>query len=130
MAIGSFASVSLGPPLGMFCPGNTSASWLRIKETGSFCVNVLGEDQKDVCGVFAGKADDKFEGIDWTTATTGSPVIPGSLAVIDCEIHAILDGGDHDIVVGLVTSLSTADDAGERGPLLFFQGGYGRYESI
>jgi 3-hydroxy-9,10-secoandrosta-1,3,5(10)-triene-9,17-dione monooxygenase reductase component len=130
MAIGSFASVSLDPPLVMFCPGNTSASWLRIKETGSFCVNVLGEDQKDVCGVFAGKADDKFEGIDWTTATTGSPVIPGSLAVIDCEIHAILDGGDHDIVVGLVTSLSTADDAGERGPLLFFQGGYGRYESI
>lgn len=128
MAIGSFASVSLDPPLVMFCPGKTSTSWLRIKETGAFCVNVLGEDQKDVCGVFAGKAEDKFEGIDWTTATTGSPVIPGSLAVIDCEIHAVLDGGDHDIVVGLVTSMSTADDAGERGPLLFFQGGYGRYE--
>jgi flavin reductase (DIM6/NTAB) family NADH-FMN oxidoreductase RutF len=130
MAIGSFASVSLDPPLVMFCPGKTSASWLRIKDTGSFCVNVLGEDQKDVCGVFAGKADDKFAGIDWATATTGSPVIPGSLAVIDCEIHSILDGGDHDIVVGLVTSMSTADDAGERGPLLFFQGGYGRYEGM
>ena len=130
MAIGSFASVSLDPPLVMFCPGKTSTSWLRIKETGAFCVNVLGEDQKDVCGVFAGKAEDKFEGIDWTTATTGSPVIPGSIAVIDCEIHAIVDGGDHDIVVGLVTSMSTADDAGERGPLLFFQGGYGRYEGM
>jgi len=130
MAIGSFASVSLDPPLVMFCPGNTSASWLRIKETGSFCVNVLGEDQKDVCGVFAGKADDKFEGIDWTSDATGAPVIPGSLAVIDCEIHSILDGGDHDIVVGLVKSMTTADDAGDRGPLLFFQGGYGRYESI
>ena len=130
MAIGSFASVSLDPPLVMFCPGNTSASWLRIKETGSFCVNVLGADQKDTCGVFASKADDKFEGIDWTTETTGSPVIPGSVAVIDCKIHSVLDGGDHDIVVGLVTSMSTADDAAERGPLLFFQGGYGRYESL
>lgn len=130
MAIGSFASVSLDPPLVMFCPGNTSASWLRIKETGSFCVNVLGEDQKDVCGVFAGKADDKFEGIEWTTHATGAPVIPGSLAVIDCEIHSILDGGDHDIVVGRVKSLSTADDAGERRPLLFFKGGYGRYEAL
>lgn len=130
MAIGSFASVSLDPPLVMFCPGKTSANWLRIKGTGAFCVNVLGADQKDVCDVFAGKAEDKFEGIDWTTATTGSPVIPGSIAVIDCEIHAVLDGGDHDIVVGLVTSMSTADDAGERGPLLFFQGAYGRYEGM
>lgn len=130
MAIGSFASVSLDPPLVMFCPTKTSTSWQQIKATGSFCVNVLGEDQKDVCGTFAGKADDKFAGIDWTTDTTGSPVIPGSLAVIDCEIHSILDGGDHDIVVGLVTSLSTAVDAGERGPLLFFQGGYGRYEGL
>lgn len=130
MAIGSFSSVSLDPPLVMFCPGNTSATWKRIKETGSFCVNVLGADQKEICGVFAGKSDDKFAGIDWTTASTGSPVIPGSIAVIDCEIHAILDGGDHDIVVGLVTSLDTSDDAGERGPLLFFQGGYGRYEGL
>ena len=130
MAIGSFASVSLEPPLVMFCPGSESASWLRIKETGSFCVNVLGADQADVCGVFASKADDKFAGIDWTTAVTGSPIIPGSIAWIDCELHAIHDGGDHDIVVGLVKELATADDAGERGPLLFFQGGYGRYESL
>ncbi|MDW3217851.1 MAG: flavin reductase family protein [Acidimicrobiales bacterium] len=130
MAIGSFASVSLDPPLVMFCPGNTSATWLRIKETGSFCVNVLGEDQKDTCGIFAGKSDDKFAGIEWTTHATGSPAIPGSLAVIDCAVHAILDGGDHDIVVGLVKSLWTADDADTRGPLLFFQGGYGRYESL
>ena len=91
---------------------------------------MLGEDQKDTCGVFASKSDDKFAGIDWTAGATGAPVIPGSLAVIDCEIHAILDGGDHDIVVGLVKSLHTADDADSRGPLLFFQGGYGRYESI
>ena len=130
LAIGSFASVSLDPPLVMFCPGNTSASWLRIKETGAFCVNVLGADQKDVCGVFASKADDKFDGINWATEATGSPVIPGSIAVIDCEIHEILPGGDHDIVVGRVKSMSTSDDAGERGPLLFFQGAYGQYESI
>lgn len=130
MAIGSFASVSLDPPLVMFCPGNTSASWLRMKEIGAFCVNVLGDDQADVCGVFAGKADDKFEGIEWTTEVTGSPVIPGSIAWIDCEVHAIHDGGDHDIVVGLVKALGTVDDADERGPLLFFQGGYGRYGSL
>ena len=130
VAIGSFASVSLEPPLVMFCPANTSESWLRIKEMGAFCVNVLGEDQKDTCGVFAGKADDKFEGLEWTVAVTGAPVVPDSLAVIDCELHAIHDGGDHDIVVGLVKSTATADNADSRGPLLFYQGGYGRYESV
>ncbi|MEM7142665.1 MAG: flavin reductase family protein [Actinomycetota bacterium] len=130
MAIGSFASVSLDPPLVMFCPGKESSSWLKIKETGAFCVNVLSEAQKDVCGVFASKADDKFAGIDWTADVTGAPVIPGSLAVIDCEIHAVVDGGDHDIVVGLVKALRTDEHAGDMGPLLFYQGGYGRYESI
>ena len=37
MAIGSFASVSLDPPLVMFCPGKDSGTWHAIRETGSFC---------------------------------------------------------------------------------------------
>jgi 3-hydroxy-9,10-secoandrosta-1,3,5(10)-triene-9,17-dione monooxygenase reductase component len=68
MAIGSFASVSLDPPLVMFCPGSSSGTWQAIKETGAFCANILGEDQKDTCGVFAMPSDDRFAGIDWTTA--------------------------------------------------------------
>lgn len=127
MAIGSFVSVSLDPPLVMFCPGNDSDSWLQIKKTGHFCVNVLGEDQKDVCDIFASKVDDRFAGIEWTTAVTGAPLIRGSIAWIDCEIHAIHDGGDHDIVVGLVKALATDLD---QGPLLFFNGGYGRYQEL
>lgn len=127
MAIGSFVSVSLDPPLVGFLPQVESSTWKRLKETGCFCVNVLGEDQKDVCGVFASKSDDKFAGIDWTTEVTGAPVIPGSIAWIDCETHAVHDGGDHDIVVGMVKALGTV---GSTGPLLFFQGGYGRYEVL
>lgn len=130
LAIGSFASVSLDPPLVLFCPGHTSTSWERIKATGSFCVNVLGDDQQDVCGVFAGKSEDKFEGIDWTSQATGAPVIPGSLAWIDCRVHAIHDGGDHDIVVGRVEALATVDAGSAHGPLLFFKGGYGRYREL
>jgi flavin reductase (DIM6/NTAB) family NADH-FMN oxidoreductase RutF len=130
MAIGSFASVSLDPPLVMFCPAKSSATWQRIQTTGAFCVNVLGHDQQDVCGVFASKAENKFEGIEWTTERTGAPLLPGAIATIDCSIHAVYDGGDHDIVVGLVQSMNTAEDAPERGPLLFFQGGYGRYQGL
>jgi 3-hydroxy-9,10-secoandrosta-1,3,5(10)-triene-9,17-dione monooxygenase reductase component len=130
MAIGSFASVSLDPPLVMFCPGSDSASWARMKPAGSFCVNVLGADQKDVCGVFASKESDKFAGVDWHTEATGAPVIDGSVAWIDCELHAIHDGGDHDIVIGRVVALDSGADGGADGPLLFFQGGYGRYEAL
>ncbi len=135
MAIGSFASVSLDPPLVMFCPGKESATWARMSGTDRFCVNVLGDDQADVCGVFAGKADDKFAGIEWSTRVTGSPVLGGSIAWIDCELHAVHDGGDHDIVVGLVKGLSTENGPGDdpenaRGPLLFFRGSYGRFERI
>ena len=128
MAIGSFASVSLDPPLVMFCPGRESGSWLHIKETASFCVNVLTSDQVEVCGLFASKSDDRFAGIDWTTEATGSPVLPGSLAWIDCELHAIHDGGDHDIVVGLVKAMGTSTDEVE--PPALFQGGYGRFGSL
>ncbi|MEZ5168818.1 MAG: flavin reductase family protein [Acidimicrobiales bacterium] len=130
MAIGSFASVSLDPPLVMFCPGKSSASWERMKRSGAFCVNVLGDDQEHLSGIFASKADDKFSGVDWTTEATGSPVFPHAIAWIDCSTYAIYDGGDHDIVVGEVQALSTAANAGERGPLLFFQGGYGRFGAL
>jgi len=127
MAIGSFSSVSLDPPLVMFCPAKSSSTWSRIRQSGSFCVNVLGHHQKDTCGQFAGKDPDKFAGVQWSAGPTGSPVIADSIAWIDCEIHAIHDGGDHDIVVGLVKAL---DGDAHHGPLLFFKGGYGRYEDL
>jgi len=130
MTIGSFASVSLDPPLVMFCPTHGSTTWQRIKEAGTFCVNVLGDDQLDLCGLFAGKDEDKFAEIEWTTEHTGAPVLPGSIAWIDCDIHAVHDGGDHAIVVGLVKALRTVDELGSRGPLLFFQGGFGQFGTL
>lgn len=126
LAVGSFASLSLNPPLVLFCPGNQSSSWPKIREAGVFCVNVLGADQEHVCRVFASKEPDKFATIGWKpTAVTGSPHIQGVLAWIDCEIETVYPGGDHDIVVGRVRDLDAND---EHGPLVFYRGGYGRFE--
>lgn len=138
MAIGSFSSVSLDPPLVMFCPGLESASWSRMRPVGSFCVNVLGDHQADVSRIFAGKSDDRFDGVSHRVEVTGAPVIEGCLAWIDCTVHAVHDGGDHDIVVGRVEALGVDDSGGEgadgagagRGPLIFFKGGYGRYQPL
>ena len=124
MAIGSFTSVSLDPPLVAFLPGKTSTSWQAIREAGSFCVNVMGSDRMAVCGVMASKADDKFGDVDWRPGPTGSPIIEGSIAYIDCTIDAIHDGGDHDIVVGRVVELTVMDS---KDPLVFFQGSYGTF---
>ena len=124
MSIGSFSSVSLDPPLVAFYPGKSSGSWPRIEATGKFCVNVLAEDQEEVCRVFAGKGEDKFSGIGWTAAGSGSPKVTGALAWIDCELERVVDAGDHWLVMGLVVDMDVERD--DVGPLLFFRGGYGR----
>ena len=134
MTIGSFTSVSLDPPLVSFCAGHDSDSWVRMRDVGSFCVNVLGDDQADVSITFASKTEHRFEGLATRVEATGSPVIEGCLAWVDCHLHAIHTAGDHDIVVGRVVALGTTDTAdsgagpgaAEAGPLVFLKGGYGR----
>jgi flavin reductase (DIM6/NTAB) family NADH-FMN oxidoreductase RutF len=124
LAVGSFFSISLDPPLVGFCPAKSSSSWPRIEAAGTFCVNILSADQEDVARIFAGKGDDKFASIGWQPGRTGSPVIRDVLAWVDCSIEDVHDAGDHWIVVGRVHDL----DVGAKGtPLVFFRGGYGTF---
>ncbi|MGH9273166.1 MAG: flavin reductase family protein [Acidimicrobiales bacterium] len=125
MAIGSFASVSLDPPLVAFFAGNSSTSWPKIKAAGAFCVNILAEDQEGVCRRFSSKDDDKFAGLGWRPTSSGTPLLDGVLAWIDCDIDAVIDAGDHVCVMGRVRELEVAHDGA---PLLFFRGGYGRFQ--
>jgi 3-hydroxy-9,10-secoandrosta-1,3,5(10)-triene-9,17-dione monooxygenase reductase component len=120
----SFASLSLDPPLVSFAPARTSSTWPRIREAGTFCVNVLAEDHRDLSIGFArsGGGVDKFAGVDWFPAPSGAPVLEGVSAWIDCTLWAEHDGGDHTIAVGRVHDLGA--DPG-RLPLLFYRGGYG-----
>ena len=120
MVIGSFGSVSLDPPLVQFMPGRQSETWKRIHATGNYCVNILGENQLDLSNSFFNKEVDPFEAIDWAAGPTGSPIIAGCVAWIDCSIEAIHEAGDHYIVVGAVAlvdaagSVLTARRAGDR----------------
>ena len=128
LAVGSFSSVSLEPPLVGFFAGKSSSSWPKIREAGSFCVNILAADQEDVCRVFASRAIDKFAGLGWKPMGSGSPRINDVLAWIDCRIEAVHDAGDHELCIGRVTELGVDVDH-EHGPLVFFRGGYGRFEA-
>ena len=126
MTCQSFASVSLDPPLITFIPARSSRAWPAIQRSGRFCVNVLAADQEHVSGQMATKGIDKFAGIPWEpAAATGSPVIEGTLAHLDCTIHAVYEGGDHFIVVGKVEHLEAhPEDAAVSEPLLYFKGRY------
>jgi 3-hydroxy-9,10-secoandrosta-1,3,5(10)-triene-9,17-dione monooxygenase reductase component len=122
----SFAALSLDPPMVVLAPARSSTSWPRIAKAGAFCVNILGEDQEAVCRAFAVSGGNKFDGIGWFPGpVTGSPVIDGSLAVVECELGQIFEGGDHEIVTGLVVALEVGDGQ----PLLFYRGGFGRFVS-
>ena len=119
----SFTSRSLEPPLVTFNPSVTSTSWPRIREVGSFCVNVLGTEQQELSQIFARSGTDKFAGVEHRRSERGHPILDAALAWIECTLHAEHDGGDHTIVVGEVRGMHARDDAE---PLVFYRGGYAR----
>lgn len=127
--IGSFTSVSLDPPLVGFLPMVDSTRWHAIREAGAFCVNILGSDQGDLCWRFAKSSiEQPFDGVGWTPApATGSPVLDGVIAWIDCTIDQVVDAGDHHFVMGLVQALHHAPADAEPNALLFFKGGLGEF---
>src|SRR5690242_8615995 len=71
----SFAALSLDPPLVLFCPGKSSRTWPHIEAAGSFCVNVLSHEQRDVSMVFGRAGEDKFAAVDWAPAPSGAPAL-------------------------------------------------------
>ena len=127
MAVGSFSSVSLDPPLVAFMPDRSSTSWPKFRDSGSFCVNILGADQENVCRTFASRGGDKFADLSWRPAASGAPILDGVLAWIDCDTDVVHEAGDHFIVIGRVRALEIGTPAL---PLVFFQGGYGRFSSL
>ncbi len=126
MTCQSFSSVSLSPPLVLFCPARTSRAWPLIQRAGFFCVNLLSREQEHLSNGFATKGADKFAGVGWSPAKTGAPLLDGVLGHVDCTIQAVHEAGDHYIVIGKVQDLGfgDADD-----PLLFFKGSYGHFGS-
>ena len=120
LAANSFTSVSLDPPLVLFCAGHNSSTWPKIKAAGHFCVNVLSSEQETLSRQFAGKGD-KYEGVGWKPGISGAPVLNDVMAWIDCVMESLHDAGDHVLVVGRVLALDSKDLR----PLTYFRGGYG-----
>lgn len=118
----SFASVSLEPPLVLFCADHRGRAWPEIQKAGRFAVNVLGEDQFDLGNRFGSSKGLKYTGLDWEVSCWGTPSLQGVLVRVHAEVLSVTVAGDHDIVLGRVLELETP---GRGQPLLFFRGRFG-----
>ncbi len=124
MVVGTFSSVSLNPPLIAFLPTTNSRRFAKIRTARSFCVNVLASDQEPLCRRLATGGAGSLDGVRWRPGMLGSPILEEALSWIECTFEDIREAGDHFIVLGLVHELAVARSTL---PLLFFQGGYGRF---
>ncbi|EWT02915.1 flavin oxidoreductase [Intrasporangium oryzae NRRL B-24470] len=115
----SFASVSLDPPLVLFCADHRGRSWPRMRDQGRFTVNMLGHAQRDLIDRFGSSSGARFQGLDWEPSARGGPNLPGVLMRVHCAVEQVHVAGDHDVVIGRVNEL----EDGEPGrPMLFYRG--------
>jgi flavin reductase (DIM6/NTAB) family NADH-FMN oxidoreductase RutF len=121
MAVNSFASVSLEPPLVLFCAAETSTTWPHIRASGAFCANVLTADQHELALRFAAKNTDRFRDVAIRRGATGVPVLTEALVHVECQIDNEVSAGDHTIVVGRVLAVGKNVEAE---PLIFYRGRY------
>jgi flavin reductase (DIM6/NTAB) family NADH-FMN oxidoreductase RutF len=124
MTVGTFTSVSIDPPLVAFLADKASTSFPRIRTAPGFCANVLAVGQDEVGRVFAAQGVDKFRRMTWAPTDTGAPRFEGVAAWVDCVFDSIQEMGDHLFVVGRVRDM---DACGDRHPLLFLRGSFGRF---
>jgi flavin reductase (DIM6/NTAB) family NADH-FMN oxidoreductase RutF len=120
MTVSSFASLSLSPPLVLICIDKSVPSHDMIKDAGCFVVNILEKRQEHLSRRFATTSNDKFKGVAWHSGNLGLPVLANTLAVIECRLRDMHDGGDHTIFIGEVVDAEVHEGA----PLLYYRRGY------
>jgi flavin reductase (DIM6/NTAB) family NADH-FMN oxidoreductase RutF len=118
--VSAFSSLSLDPPLVLVCIDQGRVMHQQLTAAPGYVVNVLRTDQRELAVRFAGRGEDRFTGLRTAPGRHGIPLIDGAIAHIQCDLHSVLHGGDHAIIVGRVRALAT--HAGD--PLLYAQGAF------
>lgn len=123
----SFSSVSLEPPLVMWCPAKASARYGLYTQAKAWSVHVLGAEQLDICLRFT-RGGQGFDGLISNTTPEGIPIIPGTAARFDCTTYACHEAGDHAVMIGNVlrVTIGGPDDH----PLVFAAGHFGGFHPI
>jgi flavin reductase (DIM6/NTAB) family NADH-FMN oxidoreductase RutF len=121
-------SLSIEPETMLVSINRSSSSWPVIRDSGAFCVNLLAADQQAVADRFAGrgglKGIQRYEGAEWIELATGSSVLIGALASVDCEVEHVVEHHSHALIFGSVRAIVI----GEVQPALLYA--HGRYAAF
>lgn len=111
LAVNSYASVSLDPPLVLVCVQKTSSTYPAFFQSAHLGISILGNTQRAVVDVFASRTADKFANVNWHAAPQGSPLIDGSAAHIEAEIKERLQAKTHAVFIARVTYVKASEIA-------------------
>jgi len=114
-------SVSLDPPLVLVCVDRNSQTLEVVRASRRYALNLLRSTHRSTSDRFAGSDGLKFEALEWKPAPGGSPLLPGALAWVECEVESSVEAGDHTVFIGRVTA-GQIGDGGD--PLVHFRGRY------
>jgi flavin reductase (DIM6/NTAB) family NADH-FMN oxidoreductase RutF len=118
LTVNSFTSVSLNPPLVLWCVRRDSPSLLVLRDATHVAVHVLAARQRPLADRFARGGDDKFAGLPTAPGLGGAPLLPGTLARFECRLVDLRDAGDHVIATAEVERYAVTAGA----PLVFHDG--------
>ncbi len=121
ITINSFSSVSLDPPLVLWCIDRDASRFAAFMASDSYSVSILRANQQPIANRFAGYPDPESVPPRFATGTSGAPVLTDALAWFDCRVWARYDAGDHVILVGEILDF----DAGSGAPLTYFASRFG-----
>lgn len=125
MTVSAFSSLSLAPPLILVCIDRRASVYVALAGAEWIVVNILSAQQEAYSRRFSHlDAEARFEGVGFTRAVSGAPILDEVLAFLECRVVQRHDGGDHMILVAEVD----AADAREERPLLYYRGGYAQLE--
>ena len=126
MTMSAVTSLSLEPPQFLICIDHRARTLGAIKNSGSFCINFLRDDQRDLAISFSRPSNDRFGTVAYQPGETGSPVLEGVIAHVECKLHAIHPGGDHWILIGDAVAGGFHGGA----PLGYYHGAYRHVKDI
>jgi flavin reductase (DIM6/NTAB) family NADH-FMN oxidoreductase RutF len=128
MTVSSFNSISLTPPLVMFCIAKRAISFAAWSTITRFAVSILEEGQEELSNRFARSKGEKWKGLNPVLTASGIPMVPNSLVAFECETYSRYDGGDHEMILGHVLQLHWGFAASHQ-PLVVAKGHYYRVAS-
>ena len=125
------SSVTADPPTILVCVNQTATMHDALIESRNFCVNFLGHRHLELSRRFSSPEarESRFDADDWTTLSTGAPVLEGALSALDCRLESVVEVGSHSVIFGKVMEIRVVPAAGDK-PLVYYDRQYGEFVGV